>query len=46
MTANILDFKNQWEELEESNNPFAIVVMAHLKMLETRNDFEKRLLWN
>ena len=43
--VKLLDYKNQWEKLEQSDNPFAIVVMAHLKMLETRKDFEKRLHW-
>jgi flagellar biosynthesis/type III secretory pathway protein FliH len=45
MIAYLLDYRDQWDKLERSDNPFAIVVMAHLKMLETRNDFEKRLHW-
>jgi predicted DNA-binding protein (MmcQ/YjbR family) len=43
--VKLLDYRDQWDKLERSDNPFAIVVMAHLKMLETRNDFEKRLHW-
>lgn len=44
----LLDYRTQWEELEASSNPFAMVVMAHLKSLETRRDGEQRLaakLW-
>ena len=40
----LLDYKDQWEKLEASDNPFAVVVMAHLKMLETKNDHKKRLI--
>jgi hypothetical protein len=32
-------------ELESSDNPFAIAVLAHLKTLETRGDAEARLQW-
>jgi hypothetical protein len=31
--------------LEASNNPFAIVVMAHLKTQETQHDSEERRFW-
>ena len=31
--------------MEESNNPFATVVMAHLKAQETRQDEEERKRW-
>jgi len=41
----LLDYKDSWETLEKSDNPFAIVVMTHLKMLETKNDYEKRFHW-
>jgi hypothetical protein len=30
------DYEQQWQTLENSRNPFAIVVMAHLKALETK----------
>lgn len=36
----LLDYK--WEELEQNHNPFAIVVMAHLKTKSTTNNFEER----
>ena len=41
----LMDYLDRFQELEVSDNPFAIVVMAHLKMLETKNDYEKRLHW-
>ncbi len=34
-----------WEVLETSRNPFAIMVMAHLKTMETKHDGEARLQW-
>ena len=36
---------DRWEELEESDNPFAIVVMAHLKTQDTRHDEQARKRW-
>ncbi|MFN8488474.1 MAG: DUF4351 domain-containing protein [Caldilineaceae bacterium] len=44
-TAKLLDYAKRWAELEQSQNPFAIVVMAHLKVLETRRDAQLRLFW-
>ena len=41
----LLDYGDKWAELEQSTNPFAIVVMAHLKTLETAKDEQKRLEW-
>lgn len=38
----LLDYKQRWQELEASRNPFATVVMAHLKAQETRNDARER----
>jgi hypothetical protein len=35
-TVKLLDFQKRWEELEASRNPFAVVIMAHLKAQETR----------
>jgi hypothetical protein len=34
--VKLLDYRNRWDELEASDNPFAWVVMAYLKMQETR----------
>jgi hypothetical protein len=36
-SARLLDYRGQWQALEASTNPFATVVMAHLKTLETRH---------
>jgi hypothetical protein len=32
-----------WESLENSLNPFSVVVMAHLRTLATRGDTTSRL---
>ncbi len=34
-----------WNELEKSKNPFAVIVMAHLKETEIKGDMDKRLFW-
>ena len=39
----MLGYHDKWKELETSDNPFAVVVMAHLNMLETKNNHEQRL---
>jgi hypothetical protein len=39
------DYRAQWEALEASHNPFATVVMAHLKTQETRQQVEERQRW-
>ena len=44
-SVKLLEYKQKWEELEESTNPFASVVMAHLKAVETAGDNEKRYRW-
>jgi hypothetical protein len=41
----LLDYREREAELEASDNPFARVVLAHLKMLETRQDPEERRVW-
>jgi hypothetical protein len=41
----LLDYVPLWADLEASQNPFAIVVMAHLKTKETRNDVISRKEW-
>ncbi|MCE7982899.1 MAG: DUF4351 domain-containing protein [Caldilinea sp. CFX5] len=43
--AKLTDYKGQWAMLEASKNPFAIVVMAHLKTQETQHDSEERRFW-
>ena len=44
-TVKLLDYRDRWDRLEESTNPFASVVMAHLKALETGKDPEDRFRW-
>ncbi len=39
------DYNGRWRELERSANPFATVVMAHLKTRQTRKDPEGRYRW-
>ena len=36
--VKLLDYRSQWTELEASQNPFAVVVMAHLDAQRTRGD--------
>jgi len=43
--VKLLDYEERWEELERSENPFAAVVMAHLKTQATGRDPETRLQW-
>jgi hypothetical protein len=43
--VKLLDYQEHWADLEASQNPFAIVVMAHLKTKETRKDFTARREW-
>jgi hypothetical protein len=43
--VKLMDYESRWAELEASANPFAIVVMAHLKTKETRKDPEARKEW-
>ncbi len=41
----LLDYRQQWAALEASRNPFATVVMAHLKTQETRRNPLERKQW-
>ncbi len=43
--VKVLDFLSRWWELEQSLNPFAVVVMAHLQAQRTRQDPQGRLEW-
>lgn len=43
--VKLLDYDAQWSELEQSSNPFSVVVMAHLKAKATRRDKFSRLQW-
>jgi hypothetical protein len=41
----LLDYQEQWVALENSTNPFATVVMAHLKAQETKSKAQERKNW-
>ncbi|NER34150.1 MAG: transposase [Oscillatoria sp. SIO1A7] len=41
--VKLLDY--QWSILEKSDNPFAIVIMAHLKSIETLGNNQERKEW-
>ena len=41
--VKLLDYRERWEELRRNPNPFAMVVMAHLKSLETKRSPKRRL---
>jgi hypothetical protein len=43
--VKLTDYAAKWEELEKSENPFAVVVMAHLKALETKRNPGQRRYW-
>ncbi|WP_462271303.1 RpnC/YadD family protein [Desulfobacter sp.] len=45
LKTKLLDYRGQWSWLQRQNNPFAIVVMAHLKALETQKDHSLRKQW-
>ncbi len=44
-SIKLLDYENSWAELEKSNNPFATVVMAHLKTQQTQKQPQERKIW-
>ncbi|MGM3307847.1 DUF4351 domain-containing protein [Anabaena sp. WFMT] len=44
-TVKLLDYQNRWAELEASDNPFATVVMAHLKTQQTSKKPQERKNW-
>lgn len=44
-TVKLLDWRNRIAELETSDNLFAIVVLAHLKVIETKRSFQQRKAW-
>lgn len=44
-TVKLIDFRSRWEALERNPNPFAVVVMSHLRMMETRSNAQRRKTW-
>jgi len=43
--VKLLDYESRWAELESSPNPFAMIVMAHLKTKATTGNPEQREVW-
>ena len=43
--VKLLDYAAKYRELESDPNPFAVVVLAHLKALDTRRSPADRLAW-
>ncbi|MCR4415803.1 MAG: hypothetical protein NUV77_25595 [Thermoguttaceae bacterium] len=43
--VKLLDYAARWQELEVDPNPFAMIVLAHVKTLETRHDPNLRRAW-
>ncbi len=40
--VKVLDYGKDWEKLERDQNPFAMVVMAHLKAREVKDGQERK----
>jgi hypothetical protein len=43
--VKLLDYLTQWQNLEQNNNPFAIIAMAHLKTKATTGKPREREEW-
>ncbi|HEX4950162.1 MAG TPA: hypothetical protein VFZ34_26080 [Blastocatellia bacterium] len=43
-TVKLLDYRAKMTQLERSQNPFALVVLAHLRSLETKRAPQKRMI--
>lgn len=43
--AKLIDYEQQWHQLEQDINPFAVVVMAHLKTKATTGKLNERERW-
>jgi hypothetical protein len=43
--VKLLDYETQWSQLEQSCNPFSVVVMSHLKTRETKGSAIDRKTW-
>ena len=44
-TVKLLDYREHWDELQHSINPFALLLMAHLKTQDTHGNPTDRLQW-
>lgn len=45
VSVKLLDWEARWEELERLENPFALIVMAHLRTVTTRRSAGTRFEW-
>ena len=43
--VKLLDYQEKWLELEQNLNPFAMMVMAHLKTKSTTSNLTEREQW-
>ncbi|MBF2057193.1 MAG: DUF4351 domain-containing protein [Cyanobacterium sp. T60_A2020_053] len=41
----LIDYQEKWSDLEENLNPFAIMIMAHLKTKATTKNLKERSQW-
>jgi len=41
----LIDYQEEWDELEQNPNPFSIVVMSFLKTIETKGSERERYSW-
>ncbi len=44
-TIKLLDYQEKWSELEKDLNPFAMMIMAHLKTKATTSNLTEREQW-
>lgn len=43
--VKLIDYETQWEQLETSQNPFSVIIMAHLRTKSTTDNPEAREQW-
>jgi len=44
-SVKLLDYQNKKGELEKSKNPFAVITMAYLRIIESKTDNKKKYFW-
>lgn len=42
---SLTDYETRWDKLEASRNPFALAVMAHLRVRQARGDNVRKFAW-
>ncbi len=43
--VSLAGYEERWDELAASSNPFAVAVMAHLRVKQARGDHRRKLVW-